>query len=65
MSPAADVVGALQAQGGNLIGAIQTLAEREVELKTARDSLSEHAKKELIASEHQSILERIEHFFGI
>jgi small-conductance mechanosensitive channel/CRP-like cAMP-binding protein len=41
------------------------LAEREVALRSVRESLSEQAKQKLIARERGSILERIEHFFGI
>ena len=46
-------------------GISAVLAEREVELKTARESLSEQAKRKMIATESDSILDRIERFFGI
>jgi small-conductance mechanosensitive channel len=43
----------------------RVLAEREVELRSARESLSEYAKRQMIAKEERSILDRIERFFGL
>lgn len=41
------------------------LAEREVELMSAREGLSEQAKKDRMADQKSSILSKIERFFGL
>lgn len=41
------------------------LAEREIELRSARQSMSEQVKQRMLASERGSILDRIERFFGL
>jgi small-conductance mechanosensitive channel/CRP-like cAMP-binding protein len=55
----------LRERPGIAEGISEVLAEREVELRSAKESLTEQVKKKMIANERGSILDRIEHFFGI
>lgn len=43
----------------------RVLAQREVELVSARDGLSEEAKRAALAAAHSSLLSKIERFFGL
>jgi small-conductance mechanosensitive channel len=43
----------------------RVLAQREVELVSAREGLSEDAKRAALADAHSSLLSRIERFFGL
>jgi CRP-like cAMP-binding protein len=46
-------------------GVSRLLAAREVELSSATENLSEAARRHRLESEHGSLLERIERFFGL
>jgi len=43
----------------------KVLAERVVALRAARENLSEQARHTMVASQHRSIRDRIERFFGL